>query len=191
MADEIGSRGKAASHSDPQELKTQFDAMESIPSEGEEPVSEQPWTRICPKCSVQKSMPGDYCPNCGASYSRKRARPSKKILAIIVAAVVVLGASTAITLAVQHSQEVAAQEEADRKAAEAAAKAAAEQKKLQEEAKTRAAAQRAVRALIVDGWKNPCRRTQQSASIRAGWTDRFSVPSARRLAEDPSTTSPR
>lgn len=119
--------------------------------DGGGPVPEQTWARICPKCSVQSSTPGNYCPNCGASYKRKRSRLSKKAWAIIVAIVLVLGAATAVTRAVQHSQEVAAQEESDRKASEAEKKAVKEQKRLQEEAAAEADAERVVRAMIVDG----------------------------------------
>ncbi|UWX97731.1 hypothetical protein N2K95_03340 [Arthrobacter zhaoxinii] len=153
MANEAESRANIDGGSDEGSPGTGPDTTESVsaPAEGEGLAPEQPWTRICPKCSVQNSIPGDYCPNCGASYNRKRTRLSKKTMAIILALVLVLGAGTAIALSVQHSQEVAAQEEADRKASEAAEKAAAEQKKLQEAAEAKAEAQRALRALIVDG----------------------------------------
>ena len=151
MADETGSSANSNEVVDSEPSEPIADTMESATTEDEGPAPEKHWTRICPKCSVQSSIPGDYCPNCGSSYIRKRARLSKKTMAIILALVLVLGAGTAITLAVQHAQEVAAQEEADRKAAEAAKKAAAEAKKLQEAAEAKAAAQRAVRALIVDG----------------------------------------
>ncbi|MCC3279895.1 hypothetical protein LJ754_12120 [Arthrobacter sp. zg-Y40] len=165
MADETDTSADSNSVSDAESSENQLqsagsidaqpEAAESLPMEGQAATPGQHWTRICPKCSVQSSVPGDYCPNCGASYNRKRGRLSKKTIAIILAAVLAIGGGTAITLAVQHSQEVAAQEEADRKASEAAEKAAekaaAEQKKLQEAAEKKAAAQRAVRALIVDG----------------------------------------
>ena len=151
MADETGSSANTNDVGDVEPSEATADTTASVPAEGEGRAPEQHWTRICPKCSVQSSVPGDYCPKCGASYVRKRSRLSKKTTAVILAVVLVVGAGTAITLAVQHSREVAAQEEADRKAAEAAKKAAAEAKKLQEAAEAKASAQRAVRALIVDG----------------------------------------
>ena len=151
MADETGSNANPNDVVEAEPSEAPVDTTDSLPSGDKASTSEQHWTRICPKCSVQSSVPGDYCPNCGASYVRKRARLSKKTMAIILALVLVVGGGTAITLAVQHSQEVAAQEEADRKATEAAKKAAEEARKLQEAAEARASAQRAVRALIVDG----------------------------------------
>lgn len=151
MADDITGQRNADRASDDgvADVVVALDEDASVENGG--PIPEQVWTRICPKCSVQNSTPADFCPNCGASYHRKRSRLSKKVWAIIVAIVVVLGAATAVTLAVQPSQEVAVQEEADRKASVAAKKAAEEQKRLQEAAEAEAAAERAIRGLIVDG----------------------------------------
>lgn len=99
-------------------------------------------TRVCSKCSVQSESPGNYCPNCGHSYVRKR--PSKRTKLIVGAAVVLvlLGAgATGAVAKVRHDHATnAAQAAADARAAKLAqartkSKAAAARKR----AATRAA----------------------------------------------------
>ena len=154
MADETGSDPKTGGVNGAASPNTDSESTESGTINVADPALEQEsqaLIRICPKCSVQSSVPGNFCANCGAAYNRKRVRLSKRTIAVILAVMLVLGAGTAIALSVQHSQEVAAQEEADRKAAEAAQKAADEQQKVREAAKAAAEAERAIRTLIVDG----------------------------------------
>lgn len=124
------------------------------------------WTKVCSKCSVQATVSGNYCPNCGSAYgSRKRFKPSKKVV-LLAAAVIVLGAvGTGTVLGVQNAQAVAAEEEADRKAKAAAAAAAKEEARLQEEAEAQDAAERAIRGVIVTGLEEA---VQKDAEKRVG-----------------------
>lgn len=124
------------------------------------------WTKVCSKCSVQATVSGDYCPNCGSAYgSRKRFKPSKKVI-LLTAAVIVLGAAGTVTvLSVQNAQAVAAEEEADRKSRAAAAAAAKEEARLQEEAEAQDTAERAIRGVIVTGLEEA---VQKDAEKRVG-----------------------
>jgi hypothetical protein len=111
------------------------------------------WVRICPKCSVQSTVSGGFCPACGTSYTRRRKFPriSKKAAVITLAIIVVGGAAAGTALGVQHSQEVAAEEAAAKKARAAAAAVAAEKARELEAAEAEEKAERAIRAIIVTG----------------------------------------
>lgn len=87
-------------------------------------------TRVCRKCSTQTTTSGAFCPNCGTPFDRSSSRrPSRKVLASAVLAVVLIGAIAAGAITKhQHDQNVENAHIADAKAsADAdAASAAAE-----------------------------------------------------------------
>ncbi|UNK45219.1 hypothetical protein [Arthrobacter sulfonylureivorans] len=98
-------------------------------------VAETP-VKVCRKCSVQSQTNGNFCPQCGATYTARRTgvKVTKK-LALITAAVIVLGGTgTGIAFGVQHSNQV--KEEQAAAAAQAAEEAAAAEatKRAEEEA---------------------------------------------------------
>jgi len=101
-------------------------------SQGEVPTQ----TRVCPRCSVQSKAPGDFCPNCGKAYARRR--PSRRthwiILGVVVALIVIAG-GTALVLMVRHGNEVEAAEAAAAKEAEEAEALEAKQAKRQADAR--------------------------------------------------------
>jgi hypothetical protein len=86
-----------------------------------EPVTSQPTEapkRVCPSCSTQSQVVGDYCPHCGASYltkrpGRKRRRWARRILAIVILLVVVAGGGAAYAIKHNHDQKVQAQHRAE------------------------------------------------------------------------------
>lgn len=70
------------------------------------------FTKICQKCSVQAETEGNFCPNCGASYSgaKKDFKISKKTMIVAISAVVLCGATLAVVLGVTNSnQNIAAE----------------------------------------------------------------------------------
>lgn len=101
-------------------------------------ASEQPLVKVCAKCSVQSQTAGNFCPNCGAAFVRKRGglRINRRIALIVAAVVLIAGGGTWAAVAVQHANQVAAEEKA-------AAAAAAAEKKRQEEAAAAAEAEAA------------------------------------------------
>ena len=134
----------------PSPVNTSEDLLKNQENDQNSKVS---WTKICLKCSVQGDTAGDFCPNCGASYVRGRKLPkiTRKTAVIVLSLLVVGGTAAGVTMAVQHSQEIAA-EEAAAKEAKATADAAAKEKARELEAvAAKENAQRAVRAIIVTG----------------------------------------
>jgi len=88
----------------------------------EEHMNELP-LRVCPKCSVQAQVEGDFCPRCGASYDRSRRRRMGKRSALIggVILLLILGAGTGLVLNEQLKQDDAnalAEEQAQAEQAE-------------------------------------------------------------------------
>jgi predicted nucleic acid-binding Zn-ribbon protein len=96
--------------------------------------------RVCSKCSVQSQVLGDFCPNCGRSFTRGPKASRKAVIAALVALVLLVGIGTGVTLKVRHdrAQERAAAAD-ERRAAQDAAELEAEQ---QEEAEAAAASLR-------------------------------------------------
>lgn len=93
----------------------------------DEPANESP-LRVCPKCSVQAQVDGDFCPRCGASYDRTRGRRLGKRSALIggLILLLILGAGTGLILKDRHDQQL----KEDRAAALAEEQAEAEQAEL-------------------------------------------------------------
>lgn len=50
-------------------------------------------TRVCPRCSAQTAMAGQFCPRCGASFAKRSRRPSRRqaIVGLVVAALLIGG----------------------------------------------------------------------------------------------------
>lgn len=89
--------------------------------------------RVCRKCSTQSQTSGDYCPHCGARFSRRRMGTRAKIF--IAVAVVVLvggGASAAIVVKIHHDNQVKAQQRHRALKARQAARAAQAAQRLQQ-----------------------------------------------------------
>lgn len=93
-------------------------------------------TRVCRRCSVQSQTQGDFCPNCGRSFSR-RAISQRARVAIVAAVVLVLLGGAGAALAVKVNNDRA--EEAANEAAEAKAAAKSEREAEEEAAAKRAA----------------------------------------------------
>jgi hypothetical protein len=96
------------------------------PSGANADESDRTPTRLCPKCSSLAQTTGDFCPHCGASYS-KRTRGSRraKIIATAIAVAVVLGsAGAALGYKIHHDHVVSARQAAQVAAAKAARDAA-------------------------------------------------------------------
>jgi len=79
-------------------------------------------TRVCGKCSVQSQTSGDFCPNCGHSYTRRALSKRTRLIAGGLVVLVLLGGGAAGAVAkVRHDQAAeAGRAAADRKAATAA-----------------------------------------------------------------------
>jgi hypothetical protein len=99
-------------------------------------VQERVLTKVCSRCSVQSEGTGNFCPNCGRSYTRTGLSKRTKLIAVGVVVAVLLGAgATAAVAKVRHDHaEQTAQAAADAKAAKLArekadAKAAAARKR--------------------------------------------------------------
>jgi hypothetical protein len=86
-------------------------------------------TRVCPHCATVSHTAGEYCPQCGKSYS-KRGRPSKRArIAIIAGLVIVLLGGAGAAIAINNHQD-----EENRKKHQAAVTAARVQKERTEQA---------------------------------------------------------
>lgn len=102
--------------------------------------------RVCRRCSVQSTASGDFCPNCGTSYVRRR-RPQltrRRIVAAVAVPVLVVALAGGVIVKRSHDQGV-------RDDRAAAAERAAEQEADEAEAAQQAAddAERASRAKLV------------------------------------------
>ncbi|MGN8131761.1 hypothetical protein [Paenarthrobacter sp. 22069] len=88
----------------------------------------EPQTRVCRKCSVQSLTVGGYCPSCGTPYVARRrfANVNKRLVAIATAVLIIVVAGIAISLNVQHTNQVNAENAAAASAAEAEDKRQAE-----------------------------------------------------------------
>ena len=85
------------------------------------PVVSTP-TKVCPRCSTQAMTDGGFCPNCGASYSKRSVGKRAKLVAVAAVAVVLLVAGAVVGLLMKHSDNQAA---AKHKAQAAAASSSA------------------------------------------------------------------
>lgn len=75
-------------------------------------------TRVCPKCATQSEIAGDYCPQCGARFSRRRRSRKARVALILVPVLLLLaGGGVAAAMIVHHNQQVAAQHRAVLRAA--------------------------------------------------------------------------
>ncbi|MDQ0924592.1 hypothetical protein QF038_003100 [Pseudarthrobacter sp. W1I19] len=88
----------------------------------------EPQTKVCPKCSVQSLTVGGYCPSCGTPYVARRrfANVNKRLVAIAAAVLIIAVAGIAISLNIQHANQVNAEKAAAASAAEAENKRQAE-----------------------------------------------------------------
>jgi hypothetical protein len=65
--------------------------------------------RICRKCSTQSQTAGDFCPHCGARYTkRKRSKKGRALLFGLPSALLIVAAIVAVALVVHHNNQVAA-----------------------------------------------------------------------------------
>lgn len=112
-------------------------------------------TRVCRRCSVQSTVAGTHCPNCGATFVG-RARPSRKAIGLMtLALLLVVGLATGGLLWKNNRDEAkaervaaaAAKQEAAEEAAEEAALAQAEAELEAAEEAERAARQEAIKEL--------------------------------------------
>jgi hypothetical protein len=84
-----------------------------------------PVQKVCRRCSVQTVTDGAFCPHCGASYIRKRRLPSKRVLAVVAAVLVVLAMAAGLLTKHNHDQHAKAVAAARSRAAAASASASA------------------------------------------------------------------
>jgi hypothetical protein len=61
--------------------------------------------KVCSKCSVQSQTGGDFCPNCGRSYVRRRglSKRTKLIVGGVAVAIVLAAATTGAVAKVRHA----------------------------------------------------------------------------------------
>ena len=107
------------------------------------PVGREEAVRVCRKCSTQAQTNGEFCPHCGARYSRKkRSKKTRRLLFAIPTVMVIAAAVVAAVLIVQHNHQVTVRHHAAHVAAVAAAHRRAAQHAAAEEqlAITRSAA---------------------------------------------------
>lgn len=110
--------------------------------------------KVCPKCSVQETTDGLFCPHCGARYAKKqRSKRSKVILLAAVGLLILAAIGVGIAFKVNHDDEVQAKRDKQHRIEVAAAAARAEQAK-REAAAAKAASEkrkldRALRQLMV------------------------------------------
>lgn len=114
-------------------------AAEASPVTSPESESASP-TKVCRFCSVQSVTAGAFCPNCGKPFGEKKSALSTraKILTAVVVAVVILGGASAGLVAV--SAQSAAVEAAAKEDARLEAEAVAKQEKKEADAASAAKA---------------------------------------------------
>jgi hypothetical protein len=130
--------------------------------ESEVPATASAPIRVCSKCSVQSQVSGEYCPNCGKSFTRGPKVSRKAMIAAFVALVVLVGIGSGVTLKVRHDraeergaaaderravQDKAALEAEQQEKAEAAAASLREQR--QQAKRDREAAERRLRGSAI------------------------------------------
>ncbi|HEY1596395.1 MAG TPA: hypothetical protein VGF74_13440 [Thermoleophilaceae bacterium] len=113
--------------------------------------TERPPTKVCPKCSIQETTSGVFCPHCGAQYAGKRRRLPKRgrrSLLVLVGVIVLAGAGTAVAMKSHHDRQVTAarhhREAAAAQARRLAAQRAAARRQAAKDAAAKRAAERAV-----------------------------------------------
>ncbi len=110
-------------------------------------------TRVCPNCAALSRTSGDFCPHCGEPFSGKRGRkgryrPSKYVVAAIVALLALGAAATVGVIKVQHDRDAQARRAAKAKqAAEQSRRDAAVRAKQAETAQQIAQRHKAERAM--------------------------------------------
>lgn len=90
-------------------------------------------TRVCRKCSTQSQTAGEFCPHCGARYTKhRRSRRARILMLGIPLVLLVAGGGVAAGLIIHHNDQVAAhnrQVAARHHAARLAAQRAARQRR--------------------------------------------------------------
>jgi uncharacterized paraquat-inducible protein A len=88
--------------------------------------------RVCRKCSTQSQTAGEFCPHCGARYSRKsRSRRARVLTWAMPLVLVIAVAATAVALIVHHNNQVVAHNRAVAARKRASALAAAKSRATQ------------------------------------------------------------
>jgi Flp pilus assembly protein TadG len=78
-----------------------------------EPAEPEPLTRVCRKCSTQSQTSGEFCPHCGARYSKpQRSRKRRTLIFGVPLLVVLVAAAVAATIVIHHNNQVAAHKRA-------------------------------------------------------------------------------
>lgn len=140
---------------EPQEDVPNFDNKTFPSGTLESSDSLETQTKVCRKCSVQSLTVGGYCPSCGTPYVARRrfANVNKRLVAVAAAVLIIAVAGIAVSLNIQHTNQVNAEQAAAASAAEAENKRQAEAARASQaaaDAKQAAdAAKRAQRKLIV------------------------------------------
>ncbi|MCI0143166.1 zinc ribbon domain-containing protein [Arthrobacter bambusae] len=126
---------KPQSHGSPEDDLRQSDDP-SIPNDGllqdtdpsgraeASTIGTDPPTKVCPKCSVQTTTFGSFCPNCGSGYDAQRrfAKINKRAVFIVAAVLIMVASGIGIALTLQHSNQVNAEQAAATASAEASKK---------------------------------------------------------------------
>jgi hypothetical protein len=86
-------------------------------------------TRVCPHCATVSHTAGEYCPQCGKSYSKKGRLSKRARIALIAGLVIVLLGGAGAAIAIKNHQD-----EETRKKHQAAVTAARVQKERSEQA---------------------------------------------------------
>lgn len=78
--------------------------------------------RVCRKCSTQSQASGEFCPQCGARYSkRRRSRKARALIFGLPLVLVAVGGGVTAALIIHHDNVVAAKQAAHRHAVARAA----------------------------------------------------------------------
>lgn len=128
----------------------------------------EPQTKVCRKCSVQTLTVGGYCPSCGTPYVARRrfTNVNKRLLAIVALVLISVVAGIAISINIQHTNQVNAEQAAAASAAEAENKRQAEATRASEAASAAKqaadATKRAQRKVIVTALEDSILKDAQS-----------------------------
>ncbi len=129
-----------------------------------EPAEPDAPVRVCRKCSTQAQASGDFCPHCGARYSKKRrSRKARFLIFGLPLLLLLAGGGIAAGLIIHHNNQVAAKKRAAaqaaaRKAAAARAAKAAQQRLKRQQAKVTQALANAQRTILVSGLQNAVKK---------------------------------